>query len=272
MQAVLGEKNEALIRSFLTSEQHAGVLIGSELQVFSDAIKAVASFQKQMICTALSPEEKSITIQQIRNLKQSLSLRHKKTHRLLIIERAETMTSEAQNSFLKLLEEPPEGLKMLLLCSAKNLLLTTIRSRSRIMHVAALSQNEAQNVYKKQGISSEEIQKTYAISRGKPGKLFQLLASDGTYTEAITTAKELLQKNTFERLTMLDALVKDKLYLLQVLQALDDVLRAVLHAEHTTAIKMQHIAKTRERIQKTMTSLQGNTNTKLVTLDVLLSL
>lgn len=51
-------------------------------------------------------------------------------HKFIIIDQAETMTIEAQNFLLKILEEPPESAKIILVSSDKNLLLPTIVSRA----------------------------------------------------------------------------------------------------------------------------------------------
>lgn len=53
--------------------------------------------------------------------------------RLLIIEKAEILTDQAQNSLLKLIEEPPENILVILVTANPNQILTTILSRCMIV-------------------------------------------------------------------------------------------------------------------------------------------
>lgn len=51
-----------------------------------------------------------------------------------LLENAELMQKQAQNAFLKLFEEPPDGLMLILTCTSRMKLLETIRSRGTIIH------------------------------------------------------------------------------------------------------------------------------------------
>src|ERR1035437_7109375 len=59
----------------------------------------------------IQPDDKSISIEAIRELKQftklKISSQDNEIQRVIVIEHAETLTIEAQNALLKLLEEPP---------------------------------------------------------------------------------------------------------------------------------------------------------------------
>lgn len=78
----------------------------------------------------IKAEKKSISIDAIRNLKKHIFQKPvKSTFRLAIIEEADKLTTQAQNSFLKLLEEPPSTAKLILVTSKPKQLLPTVRSR-----------------------------------------------------------------------------------------------------------------------------------------------
>ncbi|MBQ4137473.1 MAG: hypothetical protein IJD67_05120 [Clostridia bacterium] len=53
-------------------------------------------------------------------------------HKIYIVESADKMTTEAQNAFLKVLEEPPSYAIFILLCQSADSLLVTVKSRSTI--------------------------------------------------------------------------------------------------------------------------------------------
>ncbi len=80
-----------------------------------------------------------IVVDDLRALKQSLALSAPDGgRRVVIVDHAEEMTPSAANALLKLLEEPPAGVVMLLVSHAPGRLLPTIRSRCRRLDLAPL--------------------------------------------------------------------------------------------------------------------------------------
>ncbi|HEX9722166.1 MAG TPA: hypothetical protein VGA53_02775 [Candidatus Paceibacterota bacterium] len=78
----------------------------------------------------VEPAEKEISITQIRDLIQFLSLSAwNSPYKVAIIQNAETMNREAQSAFLKLLEEPKGNTVLFLITKHPQVLLDTIRSR-----------------------------------------------------------------------------------------------------------------------------------------------
>lgn len=94
----------------------------------------------------VSPDGLSVKIDQIRELKREMSLRPRRDgcFRVTIIEGAEKMTVEAQNSFLKLLEEPPERAVFILVCQNPSGLLPTVRSRCQLVRVRVADGGEGE--------------------------------------------------------------------------------------------------------------------------------
>lgn len=73
---------------------------------------------------------RDIRVEQIRSLQERLSFRPlEATRKVAIIASAQAMNAQAQNAFLKTLEEPPPQTLLVLLASAPDKLLSTIRSR-----------------------------------------------------------------------------------------------------------------------------------------------
>ncbi len=63
-------------------------------------------------------------------------------HKIYIIDNAECMTAEAQNALLKVLEEPPGPLTLLLLATECDKILTTIKSRTQYIAMQRFSNEE----------------------------------------------------------------------------------------------------------------------------------
>ena len=78
----------------------------------------------------IEPDGNSIKIEQIRLMQMKIIekpiISNKKVY---IINNSEKMTKEAQNCLLKTLEEPPEYVMIILICSNESMLLNTIKSR-----------------------------------------------------------------------------------------------------------------------------------------------
>lgn len=84
----------------------------------------------------LNTFEKAVGIPDIRALQQKLYFKPLKSKdKAVIIDAPAGLTTEAQNSLLKILEEPPENTFILLVVSTKNTLLPTVISRCKIVEL-----------------------------------------------------------------------------------------------------------------------------------------
>lgn len=154
-------KNEQVIEYFKRaiasgSLPHAHIIEGAEGSGKRTLVTAIAkalspeyadkiesSNEPDIITVGLEGERKTIGVDSIRALKQRASLTPNELDYLMfIIEDADTMTNSAQNSFLKLLEEPPSNVYMFLLCKSQNSLLPTVISRAPIVRMQLFSEVE----------------------------------------------------------------------------------------------------------------------------------
>lgn len=88
----------------------------------------------------LSPDGASIKIDQIRALQKEMAMRAVESHhKVYIIEHVDKMTTQAANSLLKFLEEPPAGVLAVLLTEHSHAILPTILSRCQIVPFSPLS-------------------------------------------------------------------------------------------------------------------------------------
>ena len=78
----------------------------------------------------------SIGIDTVKYIKQKIFLKpFKGTKKMLVIEDAQLLTTEAQNALLKLLEEPPDHTIIFIETTTKEALLPTILSRCQIIEL-----------------------------------------------------------------------------------------------------------------------------------------
>jgi len=118
----------------------------------------------------IEPREGVIQISQIRELINRLSLRPiSSPFKTVIIDQAHCMTQEAQNSFLKTLEEPKGNSVLILVTEHPGQLLSTIRSRCEMLEFFPVERKEIENYLKDQKIPDEKIEEILIYSQGCPG-------------------------------------------------------------------------------------------------------
>jgi DNA polymerase-3 subunit delta' len=120
----------------------------------------------------VSPENGSIKIDRIRALCRSLSYPpYESEMRVVIIEDVHTMTTEAANSLLKTLEEPPINNLLILTAESSRELLSTIMSRCQTLAFYGLPIEECAGVIgqKLPEIGLDEARLLAALAGGSPG-------------------------------------------------------------------------------------------------------
>ena len=123
-----------------------------------------------------------IRIEQIRNIKVFLGRKSiQSTKKFILIENADLLNESASNCLLKTLEEPTNGV-FILLTSRLNLLLDTIISRCQTVRFKPSSYQELKQILEqsKHNASdllsdSEIIENLIFISNGSPGKVLEYL-------------------------------------------------------------------------------------------------
>lgn len=122
-------------------------------------------------------DRRDILIQQVRNLTAAVGTKpFEGRGRAAIIDEAERMNEEAQNAFLKTLEEPPPNTLIVLVSSGEARLLPTIRSRCPRVPFHRLSDEEMARYIAEHLGSPPPF--TERIAQGSPGRLAQLSAMD----------------------------------------------------------------------------------------------
>jgi len=173
------------------------------------------------------PDGKSLKIGQTREIKRAAHFKpHEARHQVFILERVETLTAEAANSLLKLLEDSPPKTVFILLASNPAALLPTIVSRCQLFQLPRLDAGSMTCILNAAGrqLSLAEAKRILHGAEGIPGRAL-LLAREGGQELSAEAVKLLGQLQTGEAIAALaDKLAADeKLFLL--LEALLTVLR-----------------------------------------------
>lgn len=101
------------------------------------------------------------------------------SRKLLILRHAERMNVALANYILKLMEEPPAYLSLILISNRKSDLLPTIRSRCAAVKFSPLTQEEMRSFAAAQGLNADAPDVAAAVrqSEGRPGVLTEKLGS-----------------------------------------------------------------------------------------------
>jgi DNA polymerase-3 subunit delta' len=125
--------------------------------------------------------KRSITVDQIRGLQQSLTTRPGLSNRrAIIIDAADDLERGGANALLKSLEEPPVGTFFFLVSHASDRLLPTIRSRCQILRFEPLSDADMVDVLQRAApeVSTGELQTLVRLGNGTPGQALDFLGFD----------------------------------------------------------------------------------------------
>jgi len=117
--------------------------------------------------------------------------------KVIIIYNAHKMTVQAQNAFLKTIEEPPKNVTILLLCENLEVILDTIKSRCQIHKLKSLNVDEMEEFLKiyYKDLSLEEIKVIIAFSDGIPGKAEKFIQDENFKNIRNITLEILLKLN-----------------------------------------------------------------------------
>lgn len=154
-----------------------------------------------------------IGVQQIRELYDSSRSKRALKH-VTIISYGERMTHQAQNAFLKLLEEP--GLNTHFIIVAKNTenLLDTILSRVARLNLRPITDQQSNDLISQlaPGDTKKQTQLRY-IAAGMPGELTKLASDDAYFNErslGVRKAMNILSGSDYDRLKIIHTFKDDR--------------------------------------------------------------
>jgi len=149
--------------------------------------------------------------------------------RIIIIDYAERMTHQAQNAFLKLLEEPGEGVNFILISHSVSKLLPTILSRTEILDIRPITNEQSDQLLDSLKVT-DKVKRSQLLfmAVGKPAELTHL-ASDEAYFEkrsiTVRDARELLRGSLYQKLLIAQRYKDDRASTLTLLQDVASILK-----------------------------------------------
>jgi DNA polymerase III subunit delta' len=128
---------------------------------------------------SFAPATSQYLVEQAREIVAIASTRpHEAPVRVLILDSADCLNPSSANCLLKTLEEPFAGNHLVLVTSAPDRLLPTIRSRTQRTRFVALQPAALMEIAARRGASPAQGQTAAALSGGQAGRLVQALESE----------------------------------------------------------------------------------------------
>lgn len=283
---LLHAQTRASLGRLVTNRPHAVLLVGQPgagkyytgLWFLSQALDT-KSLTNSPYFLHLSAPNGSVGIESIRELQAFLQLKtagDKPLRRAVLLENADSMSSEAQNALLKVLEEPPEDTILVLTAGQPQNLKPTIHSRVQAVTLLPVGKQETIDYFGIQGHGESDITKAHSLSNGQVGLITSLLDTTEQHDlkDKITLAKELYGMQPFERLCKVDELAKQKDELPLLLYACKRICVSAL--EQAALRDQQSAAKAWYRqlhlIAQAEQDLSRNPNPKLFLTDLFISI
>jgi DNA polymerase-3 subunit delta' len=250
---VLNSKLKIQLEHLATNPPHAMLLVGPKgagkktiLGWFINLITEKFSDTKVFKVEILN-DKKSIGIDQVKQLKNIIKTKDE-SFRIIYISQSDKLTKEAQNSLLKILEEPPKGVIFVLAANNEAELLQTIRSRVVKILYKSPSIKQQKEYIDNHGLS-DHSDKLLKISSGNMGLLSALcgIGEESEILHSIDIAKDILSESIDDRLLRIESLIKDSEKLYMIIDAL----------MLTCNVTLNHIAKKGDNYIKWLDRLEN---------------
>lgn len=199
----------------------------------------------------LEPVDNDIPIETVRKAIEFLHYEPQfSSLRILIVNEADRLKENVQNTFLKTLEEPPHNTLIIFITALPQRLLTTVLSRLLALRFYRASSKEIIDfLMHQQSLSLSRAQEIAEKADGKIGLAFRLL--DKEYLEDIEKNQKklaiILESDFVEQLQYLKELADDKVHLLTVLKIwlkmLSQEIKAGILNQSSIQSKEVHLAK-----------------------------
>ena len=202
----------------------------------------------------IEPNEGKVKIEQIREMQRKVAekpiISNKKVY---IIDNADTMTTEAQNCLLKTLEEPPEYITIILICTNEDNLLSTIKSRCTRMHFESIDIEEIKKYIKQNYPDQETSENIINLSQGSIGKVLKLNENKNIYENIEKILLSMQKNDLIEIVQMSEEIYKTKEEISSILDYMNVILLK-LSKQNVKYIKCIEI------VEQTKKRLKANSN------------
>jgi len=209
---IINPKTKQNIDYYLKNPSHAVLLHGQKgLGVDIIALNTARILAGNQLLLITPDEKGKIGIEVIRKDVLRIISNRQNDPFAVVINDADTMTISAQNTLLKVLEEPVNNVYFILSAHQIEKLLPTIQSRVQLLEIMPVPAADTEIILKNAKITADKRTKISFLAGGKPAETMRLLDDEMYYREMATVAenaKRFISGNTYERLIIISGIKK----------------------------------------------------------------
>lgn len=207
-ELLLNDTSKLLLDGYLKAPKHALLLVGQKgmgLGTLAAALAGQLADSPGDIMTVLPDDKGTLTIERIRGLYiETRDVRE--SRQAVVIDDVDSMSLDAQNAFLKLLEEPNRQICFILTTHQLERLLPTIVSRTAVVDIKPVSRSQSESLLEQNHIKgASDVAKMLFIAEGRPAELIRLATSKEYFDERsryVKAARQLLESSFHDRLVV----------------------------------------------------------------------
>lgn len=235
MQYNLHPTSQQALKTAAANLPQTLLLMGPAGVGLDQAARLVANIARGQVMMVLPEKNDSINIQEgiisvdsVRTLYQSTRTKQNQPL-IVVIDFAETMTNQAQNAFLKLLEEPNDSVHFILLAHRPTKLLPTVLSRLQKIIIKPTTKQQSEQLLDELDVKNvDKRNKILFIAEGLPAKIKQLVEDEEYFQQQasiMSDARRLLQATTYDKLVIIQAYKNSRPVALQLLSNVINILQ-----------------------------------------------
>ncbi len=272
LQSLLSRDNQLKLTHLFEHKAHSFLITArtnAELDLALDFLKNHCSEANELALITEPDETNKIKIEATRAIiEKSFSSINK--NRWFFITQAETMTNEAQNALLKLLEEPNQGIFLVLLSTQPSRLLATVRSRTQFIKLSSISKTTLTTYLKTNypKLDATRLNQLMFIAQDNLTLLFDLINDQqlsDSYVAIATDARSLITASEAEALTIISRYFNSRNDAITLATMLLKIHQSIA----TTKLTTSHFAKTSKWL-KTLDQLNKNCSVRLSLIEAII--
>lgn len=260
MNVIINPSSETRLGSMNSELPHAVLLVGQRGVGLSTIAKSIAKIDlagfiepfdsKEMV----NRETGTISVEAIRRLYDQTRTKHT-GRQVIIIDDADRMSLGAQAAFLKLLEEPNDGIHFILTSHSPQLLLPTVRSRLQIITIDPITNEQTRQLLLDLTVTDTKTKTQLEyLAAGLPAELMRLAHDEGYFqhrAEIMADTRALMTGSLYQRLVVVNKYQKERSKSLQLIDGAITVSRRTLSAKPQSNVthQLESLLRAREKIE-----------------------
>ena len=252
MQPFIHPATQKTLEGIGHAKPHA-VLITGPIGLGLQTLARYTSDAMEAVFLPVVPQDGALNVETVRSLYDVTKVRSRQL-RCIVLDGADTMSHQAQNALLKLLEEPTDNTCFILLAHEPDVLLPTIRSRVQRIDALPITTDQTESLLDAlQCTDATKRTQVRFIAEGLPALMTRLVTDEAQFdarAAIVKDARTYLQGTPYERLVIAHryaAKREDALTL--VLDAMKLLERSIGSSNQTSVItSLQQLQTIHERL------------------------